>query len=92
MELLIASAIEAAAGILAGYAAGGLLRQQSVSLSLRLLAGIAGGIASGALATWRIGDPMAGNGMLNLIILAMVGFAGGGMLSGIVGAILKAPK
>jgi hypothetical protein len=92
MELLIAAAIEAVAGAIGSYATGGFLRQQSVNLGLRLLAGIAGGIASGAMATLRIGDPMAGNGMVNLVILAMAGFAGGGVLSGIVGAILKAPQ
>jgi len=92
MELLIAAAIEAAAGAIGSYATGGLFRQQSVNLGLRLLAGIGGGVACGAIAMSRIGDPISGNGMVNLVILAMAGFAGGGVLSGIVGAILKTPQ
>lgn len=90
MEFLIAAAIEAVAGAIGGNAISGILHHDSVNWLARTLAGIAGGIGGGAAVASQVGDPIAGNGVIHLFVLAIAGLVGGGVLSGIVGALLKA--
>lgn len=89
MEFLIAAAIEAVAGAIGGNAIGRVLGHNAVSWVVRTIAGIAGGVGGGAIIGAQFGDPINGNGVVHLFVLAVGALVGGGVLSGIVGAVMK---
>lgn len=86
MEALLPIIIQVVTGIIGGQAVGAALKQVDVSQVVKIISGAIGGVGGGMLL-----DGLAGGGgaMGSMVGDAIGGVAGGGVLTAIVGMVMK---
>lgn len=85
MEALLPIIIQVVTGIIGGQAVGAALKQVDVSQVVKIISGAVGGVGGGVLL-----DMLAGGGALGgMAGDAIGGVAGGGVLTAIVGMVMK---
>ena len=84
MEALMPIITQIIAGAVGGNVAGAALKQQAVSVIVRTIVGAVGGIGGGFLLQMLGGEA----GLSGLVANGIGGLVGGGVLTGIVGAVL----
>lgn len=88
MEALLPIITQLVTGAVGGNAAGAALKQQAMSVLVRTIVGAIGGLGGGFLIN-LIGGEAAASGLL---MEALGGLVGGGVLTGVVGAVLGGMK
>lgn len=88
MEALMPLITQLIAGAVGGNAAGAALKQGAMSMVARTIVGAIGGVGGGFIVSMLGGEAAA----TNLIMEALGGLVGGGVLSGVVGAFLGGMK
>lgn len=84
MEALMPLITQLIAGAIGGNATGAVLKQQAMSMVARTIVGAIGGIGGGYIISMLGGEASA----TSLVMEGIGGLVGGGVLSGIVGAVL----
>jgi hypothetical protein len=97
MEALIPIILQAISGAVGGGIVGSIVKTAGMALLPKLLAGVVGGVGGGAalgpIISGALGaDPAGGLDMMNIIGQLVSGAAGGGVLTGLAGAVMGAMK
>ena len=95
VETILPIIVQIVTGILAGQAVGAVLQQVAMTQLTKIISGAVGGVAAGTLLGTLLGgatgaDPAAGGALGGLLGDAIGGAGGGAILTGIVGAVMKA--
>lgn len=86
MEALLPIIIQVVTGVIGGQAVGAALKQVDMSQIVKIITGAVGGVGGGVLL-----DTLAGGGgaMGSMVGDAIGGVAGGGVLTAVVGMVMK---
>jgi hypothetical protein len=95
MEAILPIIVQIVSGVLGGQAIGAVLQQVAMSQLTKIISGGVGGVAGGTLLSSLLGgavgtDPAAAGALGGLLTDALGGAGGGAILTGIVGAVMKA--
>ena len=95
VEALLPIIVQIVTGVLGGQAVGAVLQQVAMSQLTKISSGAVGGVAGGTVLGSLLGgaagaDPAAGGALGGLLGNAIGGAGGGAILTGVVGAVMKA--
>jgi hypothetical protein len=95
MEAILPIIVQIVTGVLGGQAIGAVLQQVAMSQMTKIISGAVGGVAGGTLLSSLLGgaagaDPASAGALGGLLGDALGGAGGGAILTGIVGAVMKA--